>query len=111
MKDHMKHANRILAITALLLTPLTGTHAQDATKPSTLPNIVFILADDLGYGDPGCYGCADILTPHLDQLAAEGVRFTDFYANAAVCSPTRVAFLTGRYPPVHGRKPRSAKRQ
>ena len=72
-------------------------HAQDAAKPSTLPNIVFILADDLGYGDPGCYGCDDIRTPHLDQLAAEGVLFTDFYANAAVCSPTRAAFLTGRY--------------
>ena len=72
-------------------------HAQDAAKPSTLPNIVFILADDLGYGDPGCYGYDDIRTPHLDQLAAEGVLFTDFYANAAVCSPTRAAFLTGRY--------------
>ncbi|MDF1755559.1 MAG: sulfatase [Verrucomicrobiales bacterium] len=61
------------------------------------PNIVFILADDLGYGDLGCYGCTDIKTPHLDRLASEGVRFTDFYANGAVCSPTRVAFLTGRY--------------
>jgi N-acetylgalactosamine-6-sulfatase len=82
---------------ALMLAPLTGTHAEDAAKPSTLPNIVFMLADDLGNGDLGCCGCADIRTPHLDQLAAEGVRFTDFYANAAVCSPTRIAFLTGRY--------------
>jgi N-acetylgalactosamine-6-sulfatase len=61
------------------------------------PNIIFILADDLGYGDLGCYGCPDIRTPHLDRLAAEGVKFSDFYANAAVCTPTRVAFLTGRY--------------
>jgi N-acetylgalactosamine-6-sulfatase len=61
------------------------------------PNIVFIMADDLGYGDLGCYGCGDILTPNLDRLASEGIRFTDFYANASVCSPTRIAFLTGRY--------------
>jgi len=61
------------------------------------PNLVFILADDLGYGDLGCYGALDIATPHLDQLAAEGIRFTDAYSNGPVCSPTRVAFLTGRY--------------
>jgi len=61
------------------------------------PNIVFIMADDLGYGDLGCYGATDIETPHLDRLASEGVRMTDFYANGAVCSPTRIAFLTGRY--------------
>ncbi|MEM7145026.1 MAG: sulfatase-like hydrolase/transferase [Verrucomicrobiota bacterium] len=61
------------------------------------PNVVFILADDLGYGDLGCYGATDVATPRLDGMAAEGVRLTDFYANGAVCSPTRVAFLTGRY--------------
>ncbi len=66
-------------------------------KTSDKPSIVFILADDLGYGDLGCYGCPDIRTPHLDRLAADGVKFTDFYANAAVCTPTRAAFLTGRY--------------
>jgi arylsulfatase A len=60
-------------------------------------NIVFILADDLGYGDLGSQGCDDIRTPHLDRLAREGVRFTDFYANAPICTPTRAAFLTGRY--------------
>ena len=61
------------------------------------PNIVFIMADDLGYGDLGCYGATDIETPHLDRLASEGVRMADFYANGEVCSPTRIAFLTGRY--------------
>jgi arylsulfatase A len=66
----------------------------EATQP---PNIIFILADDLGYGDLGCYGAPDIRTPNLDRLAAEGMRFTDFYANGAVCSPTRIAFITGRY--------------
>lgn len=60
-------------------------------------NVVFILADDLGYADLGCTGATDIKTPHLDRLAREGVRFTDFYANAPVCTPTRCAFMTGRY--------------
>ena len=61
------------------------------------PNIVFILADDLGYGDLGCYGRSDISTKNLDQLARDGVRFTSHYANGPECSPTRTAFLTGRY--------------
>ncbi len=63
----------------------------------TKPNIVIFLADDLGYGDLGCTGCADIHTPNIDRLAAEGVRFSHAYANAPVCTPTRVALLTGRY--------------
>ncbi len=61
------------------------------------PNIIFILADDLGYGDLACYGRPDIATPNLDQLARDGVRFTAHYANGAECTPTRAAFLTGRY--------------
>lgn len=79
-------------MTGLCLTPCIS----DAADKSH-PNIVFILADDLGYGDLGCYGAADIRTPHLDKLATDGLRFTDFYANGPTCSPTRVAFLTGRY--------------
>ena len=62
------------------------------------PNIVLILIDDLGYGDLACYGNTRHRTPHLDRLAAEGVRFTDFHSNGAVCSPTRAALLTGQYP-------------
>jgi arylsulfatase A-like enzyme len=61
------------------------------------PNILFILADDLGYGDLGCYGANDIRTPNLDRLAQQGVRFTDFYANGPVCTPTRCGLMTGRY--------------
>jgi arylsulfatase A len=61
------------------------------------PNIVFILADDFGYGDLGCMGCKDIATPNIDRLASEGVKFTDFYANAPVCTPTRTGFITGRW--------------
>ncbi len=61
------------------------------------PNIVLIMADDLGYGDIGCYGNDWINTPHLDALARNGMRFTDYHSNAPVCSPTRAALLTGRY--------------
>lgn len=62
------------------------------------PNILFIMADDLGYGDLGCYGATDIKTPNLDKLARSGMRFTDFYANGPICTPTRAALMTGRYP-------------
>ena len=61
------------------------------------PNFVFILADDLGYGDLGCYGHPAAKTPRIDQLAKEGIRFTQHYANGPECSPTRTALLTGRY--------------
>src|SRR5215472_6132666 len=61
------------------------------------PNILFILADDLGYADVSCYGRRDFATPHIDRLAAEGVRFTQAYANSAVCTASRVALMTGRY--------------
>jgi hypothetical protein len=61
------------------------------------PNIVLILCDDLGQGDPGCYGDKTIHTPNIDRLASEGVRFTDFYASASLCTPSRIGLLTGRY--------------
>ncbi|UJP09874.1 sulfatase-like hydrolase/transferase [Microbacterium sp. KUDC0406] len=62
------------------------------------PNVVVIYADDLGYGDIGCFGSDDIRTPHLDRLAARGIRMTDWYSNSPVCSPSRAALLTGRHP-------------
>src|SRR5262245_27064196 len=62
------------------------------------PNIVGIMTDDVAYADLGCYGSKDIRTPHIDQLAKQGVRLTDAYSNGIVCSPTRAAFITGRYP-------------
>lgn len=66
-------------------------------SPATKPNIVFILADDLGYADLSCCGRADYATPNIDRIAARGVRFPQAYANSAVCSATRLALITGRY--------------
>src|SRR6516162_4156144 len=67
---------------------------EPATIP-TRPNILFILADDLGYGDLGCYGQKRIATPNIDRIAAGGMRFTDFYAGSTVCAPSRCALMTG----------------
>jgi len=62
------------------------------------PNIVFILTDDMGYGDVGVFGAENINTPNIDRLAKEGIKFTDFYSASSVCSPSRAALMTGRYP-------------
>ena len=75
----------------------TSTAAALAAQTYERPNIVFIMADDLGYADVSCYGRRDYRTPNIDRLAAEGVRFTQAYANSAVCSATRTALITGRY--------------
>jgi arylsulfatase A-like enzyme len=77
---------------------LGAAHTVRAAQPPARPNILFILADDLGYGDLSCYGRPDYRTPVLDQLATQGVRFTNAYSAGAVCTPTRCAFVTGRYP-------------
>ena len=68
------------------------------TAPARQPNVIVIFTDDQGSVDLGCYGTKDIQTPHLDALAAKGTRFTQFYAAAPVCSPSRAGLLTGRYP-------------
>ena len=83
-----------VALAALLL-PLALSAAD--RNGSLSPNVVFILADDLGYGDLGVHGSKSILTPHIDALAKGGVRFTDAYVTAASCSPSRAGLMTGRY--------------
>ena len=80
-------------LTALLLAPLPALPAADASRP----NILFIIADDLGWGDLRCYGNPVIDTPTLDGLAKAGVRFTDHYSPSSLCAPARAGFLTGRY--------------
>ena len=88
-----------LIILILLITTVVcqGSDASGDTvnKP---PNVVFFLVDDLGWSDIGCFGSSFYDTPNIDQLAAEGVRFTDGYATCHVCSPTRASILTGKYP-------------
>lgn len=80
-------------IFAACLLALAATAVHAAPKP----NMIFIMADDLGYADLGCYGSSEIETPYLDRLASGGVRCTDFHSNGPVCSPTRAALMTGRY--------------
>ena len=84
----------MLVLAWICLHALMVTDAPRARDPR--PNIVFILADDLGYGDLSCYGAPKNITPNLDRLARRGMRFTDFYAAQAVCSASRAAYLTGR---------------
>jgi arylsulfatase A len=88
---------RLAAVLAAAFSSLPAASAASTPAPASKPNIVFILVDDLGFGDLGCMGATDIRTPHIDRLAAEGVKFTDFYANAPVCTPTRCGFITGRW--------------
>jgi arylsulfatase A-like enzyme len=80
---------------AAMLSETGRSGAQGRNTARGKPNIIFILADDLGYGDLGCYGQKIIRTPNLDQMAAEGLRFTDVYAGSTVCAPSRCALMTG----------------
>lgn len=87
-----------LFITLVLVTP----HALAQNNLNRPPNIIIIFVDDLGYGDLSCYGHPTIRTPNLDKMAAEGMRFTQFYVGANVCTPSRAALLTGRLPVRYG---------
>src|SRR3954451_8330028 len=80
-------------ILVALAVNLPPAFAADASRP----NIVLIMADDLGYGDLGCYGQKKIRTPRLDQMAKEGLRFTQFYAGSPVCAPSRCVLVTGKH--------------
>src|SRR5688500_8511078 len=92
MSPRMAAAALTLATAWLASAPVRAGEA-----PARKPNVVVILADDLGYGDTSCYGAKLVQTPNIDRLAKEGRRFTDAHTPSSVCSPTRYGLLTGRY--------------
>lgn len=110
----MRGITRRNFITGAMATTAAGNvSAQLSRRRVSRPNLLFILADDLGWADLSCYGRPDYKTPNLDRLATQGMRFTNAYSAAPVCTPTRVGFHTGRYParlpvgleePIHARK-------
>lgn len=93
---------RLLVVAVLLGgAAVESVRLQTPARRASRPNIVFVLIDDLGYGDFSCTGNRDVETENIDRLAAEGVRFTQFYVSSPICSPSRTAFLTGQYPARH----------
>ncbi len=89
---NVKHATSLALLCSVFG---LGHQATAAERP---PNLVFILVDDQGYYDLGCYGATEVETPRIDAMAAAGTRFTDYYAAAPICSPSRAGLLTGCYP-------------
>ena len=104
-KNHFLKLNRpfyrLLAL-PMVITGITGCNLENTGKDKQTandkPNFVIIFVDDMGYGDLGCYGHPTIQTPNIDQMAAEGQRWTNFYVAANVCTPSRAGLLTGRLP-------------
>ena len=93
----MNHHHQMIAV-AVVVSTLAGNNLAADAEASSSPNVVLIFADDLGYGDLGCYGATKVQTPNIDRLAKEGRRFTDAHSASAVCTPSRYALLTGEYP-------------
>lgn len=99
MNTRIKQVLTVLALASQFVVAGTAAQAGNDAKPAPArPNIIFILADDLGWADLGCYGSKFYETPNLDQLARNGMRFTQAYAACCVCSPTRASIMTGKYP-------------
>jgi arylsulfatase A-like enzyme len=88
----------VLACGVLVVLGVELSSRQQPPAAGARPNVILIMSDDMGYADLGSYGGTDIKTPNLDRLAREGVRLTDAYANGVLCSPTRAALISGRYP-------------
>lgn len=98
MKKYLINSILVLCFVPCFISCTSKAKHEQKPNLKQKPNIVFIFADDLGYGDLGCFGAKDILTPNIDKIAKEGIRFTDFYSASSVCSPSRAALLTGRLP-------------
>ncbi len=96
MRDGMRRRNFLKTVGLVAGAPaLVGTRSWGGPPTAKKPNIIFIMADDLGYAELGCYGQKKIRTPHIDRLAREGMRFTDYYTGSAVCAPARCTLMTG----------------
>ena len=98
MKQWLKTSINLKTLLTLLLISSCFSNGWGQENLSKTPNFIIIFADDLGYGDLGTYGHPTIKTPHLDQMASEGQKWTNFYVGASVCTPSRAALLTGRLP-------------
>ncbi|MFT6618524.1 MAG: arylsulfatase, partial [Limisphaerales bacterium] len=94
----MPNRNYCLLLAALTLLTFFSAVDAGAAKSATKPNIVFIIADDLGWAELGCYGQTKIKTPRVDSLARDGMKFTQAYAGNAVCAPSRCVLMTGKHP-------------
>src|SRR4051812_26930282 len=86
---------RLLIVLFAIFLPHLAARADSSPASRSRPNIIFILADDLGYGDVGCFGQKRIKTPSLDKMATEGMKFTSCYAGSTVCAPSRCTLMTG----------------
>src|SRR5713226_1119663 len=96
-KDPITRRDLLRGTVTGMIALAAGVVTEEAQQPAKVPNIVFFLADDLGYADVACYGRPDIKTPNIDNIAHRGLRFLQAYANSAVCTATRTALITGRY--------------
>lgn len=101
MQNDIKRGKSPIGLSAVMIVAMSA-FAGNVWGAQSKPNVVLIISDDMGYGDLSSYGASDIKTPSIDSLARDGVKFTDFYANAPVCSPTRAGLLTGRYQQRYG---------
>jgi arylsulfatase A-like enzyme len=88
----------LVGVASLVLLGSATPSVQQPPVQAGRPNVVYIMSDDMGYGDLQSYGGRDIRTPNIDSVGREGVRLTDAYANGVLCSPTRAALMSGRYP-------------